>query len=260
MLPTQGEVPEAVSALAEARGLGGYAASYRPKTLRRRAAVPLGVCGALCLIGALSSVVGGVWPAGLAFAALGALFLYLLARTPGFSGRQVTKRVDVFDNGFIQADGGKPRTVFRWDEIKSVCQRITRNYTNGIYTGTVYLYTVTRNDGVCLKLTQFYDGIAALGETIAREVSRVQVPRALDAIEHGHTLTFGDLAVNAGGIVCTGHGSVPWTEVERVQVNRGYVALRRAGKWLAWSSKPASQIPNLFVLMTIADLLQQNRR
>ncbi|MEN3304183.1 MAG: hypothetical protein V7603_385 [Micromonosporaceae bacterium] len=253
---TTDAVPRNVADFARAREFGAHLATYRPRTLRRGVAMLLGLAGGLCLLGALVAVLAEVWPAGLACAALGALFLYLLARTPGFSGRQAAKRVDVFENGFIQSDGSGPRADFRWDSIGSVCQRITRNYTNGLYTGTTYLYKITRHDGVTTKLTEFYDGIAALGETIAREVGQVQLPRAMEAIQHGQTVIFGDLALNAGGIACTGRGSVPWTDIERVQVNRGYVSLRRAGKWLAWSSKPASQIPNLFVFLTLADLLQ----
>jgi hypothetical protein len=258
-VPNTGGVPPEVTALARDRQLGEHLAAYRPKLLRRGVVILFGLAGGVCLVAALVFVLAEIWPAGLAFAALGGLFLYLLARTPGLSGRHAAKRVDVFEHGFIQSDHGGPRADFRWDSIRSVCQRITRNYTNGIYTGTTYLYLVTREDGATVKLTQIYDGIAALGETIAREVTRVQLPRAMAAIEQGQTVTFGDLALNAGGLGCSRHGVVPWTEIERVQVNRGYVSLRRAGKWLSWSSKPASQIPNLFVFLTLVDLLQRRR-
>jgi hypothetical protein len=257
---TTDAVPRDVADLARARDLGPHLATYRPRALRRGMALLFGLAGCLCLLGALVAVLAEAWPAGLGCAVLGVLFLYLLARTPGFSGRQAAKRVDVFEDGFIQSDRTGPRADFRWDAIGTVCQRITKNYTNGIYTGTTYLYTIRRHDGVCVKLTEFYDGIASLGETIAGEVGRVQLPRAMAAIQHGETVIFGDLALNAGGIACTGRGSVPWTDVERVQVNRGYVSLRRAGKWLAWSSRPASQIPNLVVFLTLADLLQHRPR
>jgi hypothetical protein len=257
---TTDAVPDDVAVLARTRELGAHVATYRPRPLRRGVALLLGLAGGVCLLGALVAVLAEVWPAGLACAVLGVLFLYLLARVPGFSGRHAAKRVDVFEHGFVQSDRGGPRAEFRWDSIGSLCQRITRNYTNGIYTGTTYLYTITRHDGVTVKLTEFYEGIAALGETIAREVGQVQLPRAMEAIQHGQTVIFGDLALNAGGIACTGRGSVPWTDIERVQVNRGYVSLRRAGKWLSWSSRPASQIPNLSVFLTLAELLQRRPR
>jgi hypothetical protein len=253
-------VPRDVAALAQTREMGAHVATYRPRPLRRGAVLLFGLGGGLCLLGALLSVLAEIWPLGLAFAAVGGLFLYVLARMPGVSGRQVAKRIDVFEQGFIQSDRGGPRADFRWDSIGSVCQRITRNYTNGMDTGITYLYTIKRQDGVCAKLTEFYEGIDALGETIAREVGRVQLPRAMEAIRHGQTVLFGDLALSAGGIACPRRGTVPWADVERVQVNRGYVSLRRAGKWLAWSSKPASQIPNLTVFLTLAELLARRPR
>jgi Family of unknown function (DUF6585) len=252
-----GGVPDEVAALAAARHLGAHVVTYRPTLFRRRAALLLALAGGGCLIGALAFVVGGWWPPGLFLAALGGLFLYLLARTPGLAGRQAAQRVDVFEHGFIQADHAGPRADFRWDAIASVCQRVTRNYTRGLPTGTTYLFTVRRADGVTAKLTQVYDGIATLGEIIAREVTRVQLPRALAAIEQGETLTFGDLALDADGVGCAGRGSLPWTEIERVRVDRGYICMRRAGKWLAWSSRPACQIPNVFILLTLADALQR---
>ncbi len=258
-LPGSDRVPADIAELAQARQLGTHVATYRPPPLRRRTAV-YACTGVLCLLAAPVFVLAELWPVGLVFAAIGALFLYLLARTPGFSGRHAKARVDVFEHGFIQSDHSGPRADFRWDTIASVCQRITRNYRSGIYTGTTHLYTITRDDGVSVKLTQVYAGIAELGQTIAREVSRVQLPRAMAAIEQGKTVRFGDLTLDAGGIACTGLGLVSWNEIEQVEVNRGYVCMRRAGKWLSWSSKPASQIPNLFVFLSLTELLQRRPR
>lgn len=258
-LHTAERVPVPVDALARARHLGAHRETYRPRTLHRVTAVLCGLGGTLCLLAALALVRVGLWPVGLACAALGVCLLYRLARTPGFAGRQAGKRVDVYANGFIQSDASGPRVALRWDSIDSVCQRITRNYPNGISTGTTYIYTITSHDGTTVRLTQFYVGIAALGETIVREVTRVQLPRAMAAIQRGETVTFGELALNARGITCTGRSQVPWAQVDRVQVNRGYVSLRQAGRWQSWSRGQASQIPNLFVFLTLADLLQQNR-
>lgn len=255
-LRTNGGVPPDVAARAEARRLGAHLAAYRPHLLRRPVAWALALAGSACLVGALAWVHAGVWPAGLASTAFGVLFLSVLARTPGFSGRFAARRVDVFEHGFIESDHGGPRVDFRWESISSVCQQVISNYTSGIHTGTNYLYTVRRDDGVTVKLTQVYEGIAALGETIAQHVAQVQLPRAIAAIEHGETVTFGDLSLNSGGLGCPGRGNVPWSEVEHIRVDRGYVCMRRAGKWRSWSNKPASQIPNLFVFLTLADLLR----
>jgi hypothetical protein len=88
-------------------------------------------------------------------------------------------------------------------------------------------------------------------------VTRVHLPLAATALEQGHTVPFGDLAISSAGIVSSRHGLLPWAELEEVQLQQGYVRLRKAGKWLSWSNKPASEIPNLFVFLTLADQLQR---
>ncbi|HKT03241.1 MAG TPA: DUF6585 family protein [Rugosimonospora sp.] len=253
-------VPDEVQALARARQLGEHTATYRPQALRRRVALAYALGGVVLLLSAPLFALIRLWPVGLACAALGVLCLYQLARKPATASRYAAKRVDVFRHGFIESDHTGPRADFRWDAVTSVYQRICPTYTTGIWAGTTYLYTVTRGDGVQVKLTQFYQGIAALGETIAREVTRVQVPRAMAAIARGETVRFGDVAVDATGVACPRRGRTPWGEIERVQVNRGCVALRRAGRWRTWSGKPASQVPNLFVFLTVADLLLHDAR
>lgn len=253
-------IPPDVAQLAHTRGLGRLTGSYGAKRVRLIPFIGLALLAGGPLVLAAYFAVRGNWGGALIVVALGGLFLFLLLRTPNISRRQAAKRIYVFEQGFIQVDRTGPRAYFRWDAVGSVLQRITRNYTNGVYTGTTYLYTITRSDGVTVRLTHFYEGIAALGETIAREVTRVQLPRAIAAIQQGQTLGFGDLAINAAGIACAGRGSVPWREIEQVQVNRGYVSLRRAGKWLAWSGKPAAQIPNLFVFLTLAEQLRATAR
>jgi len=84
-----------------------------------------------------------------------------------------------------------------------------------------------------------------------------QLPNAVALVQQGQTVGFGDLGINAEGLVSTRHGVLPWRELQEVQVVQGYVKLRRAGKWLPWSNQPAAKIPNLFVFLTLADQLQR---
>jgi hypothetical protein len=165
--------------------------------------------------------------------------------------------VYVFEAGLLWSDGRGTLDGYRWDAIMSVKQKIVRQSTYGVHTATTYLYTITRNDGKVLKLTQFYAGIAQLGQGVTEQVARVHLPHAYAAIQRGETVPFGDLAVNAAGVVSGRHGLLPWTDLDGVSVVNGYVSLRKAGKWLPWSGKAASDIPNLFVFLTLAEQLQR---
>lgn len=255
--PIPGTAPPAVAALANTRGMGRQTAAYPIHRVRLQLLIPCLFLTALWLVLGIA-IWSGQHNAGAAgfMAALAAASLCAGVLPQNLGPRRGSRCVYVFEHGFIQADRTGPLVEMRWDAVHSVLQRITRTYTNGIYTGTQYLYTVIRVDGMRLKLTGWYKGIAELGQTIAREVTRVQLPLAFAAVQRGETITFGDLTVNGAGIAAAGKGAVPWYEIQAVQISRGYVSVRRAGRWLAWSGQPASKIPNLFVFLTLADQLR----
>ncbi len=252
--PRRTSIPPDVAETAYAQRLGPYLASYEPKRLGVVRIVALLLFGLPFLVMAVVAPFLGAWPATPVLAAVGGTFLWLLFRSPNLNPTLAARRLYVFEHGFVQIVRATP-VPYRWDAITSVLQSITRRYYNGVYVGTTYLYTVTRADGRVAKLTQFYDQIGTFGETLAREVTAILLPRAIEALHAGQTVYFGELAVNLGGVAAAGKGSVPWSEIQAVQVNKGYVSLRKHGKWLAWSGKPAARIPNLFVFLTLAQRL-----
>ncbi len=252
------DLPPDVAGFAHAHRFGRLVAAYRPKHLGlwQLGGLLLFALGPLAFAVMFLAVYGGsAWPMVPLMLALAAPFWWMLLFSPNVNRRRDAQRVYVFEGGLVHADG--TLTEYPWPAIMSVQQKIVRQYVNGVYTGTRYLYTVTRNDGRVLKLTQFFDGIAQLGQGISEQVARVHLPHAVAAIQRGETVPFGDLGVHGSGLVSARHGLLPWAELEQVQVVQGYVRLRRAGKWLAWSNKPAADIPNLYVFLTLADQLQQ---
>src|SRR5260370_36817926 len=54
--------------------------------------------------------------------------------------------VYVISEGFAFS-GGSKLDAFRWDQVESMWQRVTRRYMNGIYTGTQHKYTIRGLDG-----------------------------------------------------------------------------------------------------------------
>jgi hypothetical protein len=251
------DLPAAALSLAGHYQLGWHLTSYRPKRLGlvRFSGLLLFALGSLALLGvAVISLV----PLGILIS-LGfvGMFGYFLVMSPNVNRAVAARRVHVFERGFIVMKSPAQLVAVRWDVVAWVLQEITDRYVNGIHVATTYLYTVVLPDGGKVKLTHFYDGIAELGQTIAREVTREHLPRAIEAVQAGRTVTFGDLQVSLAGLTSGRHGLLPWTQVEEIQVVQGYLKLRRAGKWLAWSSKPVKQIPNLFVFLNLADRLHR---
>jgi hypothetical protein len=63
----------------------------------------------------------------------------------------------------------------------------------------------------------------------------------------GSRVAFGPLSVGPGGITA-GDQSLPWSEIDDVQIRKGMMSVKKAGKWLAWKRAQVSQIPNYFIL------------
>jgi hypothetical protein len=199
-------------------------------------------------------------PAWIAGVMLGVLMWPLAAiglmRNPLVVRRLSRKRIYLYDQGFVHADGKGRFDAYRWDQIATVFQRIVSTRYNGIPAGTQYQYTVTRADGTTIKLTNFWQDVPELGGEINLRVSQTQLPAMLDALARGRNIEFGDIVVNAAGVAGR-RGSVPWSEISKVSVDNGQVSLQRAGKFLSLSSTPAAKIPNLPLFLHLATTYQQ---
>ncbi|WP_455680390.1 DUF6585 family protein [Streptomyces lavendulae] len=188
--PVQEQLPGEVLALAASEGLGELRASFLPKR-----------AGVWAVIGMVFFSLLGL----LVFVLPGLFFVWRLLQTPNFNSKQAAKRIHCFDHGLIVSDRDRP-VAFRWDSA-SVLQQITRRYANGVYVGTSYLYTLFKPDGSTIELTGFYADPEVWGAAIQHEITRAQLPRALDLVGRGETVRFGDVAVNAHGMATAKRGS-----------------------------------------------------
>lgn len=159
--------------------------------------------------------------------------------------------VQVFADGLVRSQYGKS-VVVRWDEIAGVWQAITKHYYNGIYTGTTHAYTVQKADGTQTKFNDTLKNVEELGNTIQQEVTKRLLPRAAATYNNGGTVSFGKLAISPMGL-SWGDKSLPWAEIQGVQVNKGVLSVKKQGKWLKWANIPVATIPNLLVALTLID-------
>jgi hypothetical protein len=246
--------PELVS-MAAANQLGRYVTVFGPNPIRTRraGAILTGIIGLAGII-MLFTV---AWPIGLV--ALAGCVLAGVQFIRSFSVTRSPRRIYLFGAGFIHANPPGAATVYRWDRIPAVYQNITKHYRNSVYTHTTHQYTVDAPGGR-LVLTDFWDRITVLGETIEREVTRAQLPVAIESLRRGEAVRFGDLSVQATGLTSERRGMLPWTDIEKVQVRGGFIEVSKAGKWLSWSNSPVSRIPNVFVLLALVEALHPGSR
>jgi hypothetical protein len=137
----------------------------------------------------------------------------------------------------------------------TVYQDIVIRIVNGAQS-THYAYTLHGADGA--KVTLLGDLIpkaAEWGHAIQNAVTDAQFPAAAAALQRGETLTFGNLSLNADGVVADGK-TRPWRQVQKIDVQSGFVSINVQGKWLALSTTAVKQIPNVFVFLTVAEYLR----
>ena len=226
------EIPANVSALAAGANLGELRAVEAPRKL-----------GWFIII--INVILGLIT----AFVIVGLWVLWMVAKNPRFSRKQAAKRVYLFDNGFVYAEADDQLTAYRWDQIVTVYQSIRTTRVNGVKTATRYAYTIARVDGVSVTLTNLFGRIAQIGQWICNRTCEAQLPQAVAAVEQGQTLHFGALAVSANGLTVRGV-EVPWHSGS-IRLQNGFVSVKRAGTMKPLRGVQATEVPNLYVLLSL---------
>lgn len=160
-------------------------------------------------------------------------------------------RVLVFPDGLMRFQYGKSESC-RWDEIVSFWQSITKRYTNGVYAGTTHLYTLQKSDNKQLKFNDALKNVEQLGNLVQNEVTTRQLPAAISRYSSGGTVNFGNLSVSPLGLT-RGDQTLAWNEIQGVEIRKGFISIKKQGKWLNWAKIPAAKVPNLLVFLTLVD-------
>jgi hypothetical protein len=248
-------LPLPVQQVAAAQRLGAFTKAYKASLVRT-------IIGSLVfLVAAALFCAGGIFPPELTVTTRGlllvfGLFFLGLAISLGYSVIQVAnQRIYLFEQGLV-IDKGKQVQAFPWNQTAAVWQSITRNYRNGRYVGTTYVYTLRRVDGYQLKLNNLTKDIAELGPAIAQGITRELVPRALHAIRVGQTLMFAPFSLNRQGIG-NGREFLPWSQVQGVDMKQGRVTVKKTGTSRdSWTGKVA-KIPNFLVFTVVAEEMRR---
>jgi hypothetical protein len=186
---------------------------------------------------------------------LAVFFLVMILRTPNYSKKARAKRVDLHQHGVVLYDINGPVAVYRFATM-TAHQKITEQYYNGVKTGTQYLLTLTDPDGRSSKLTQFYDNVQHLMQTVQQGVVEAQLPRALATAQAGYPVPFGPFTVTQQGLICGTKGTVTWPLLDRVTVSQGSVRIMVHGRRTAMAAKPIAQIPNFTLFLSLMSNLR----
>jgi|SRR5579859_442714 len=152
----------------------------------------------------------------------------------------------LFDNGVAyQTRSGVQQA--NWADVTAVWQRVTRHYTNGVYTGTTHVYTVQTNTGQKLVLDdRLGKGVEELGNAVQRGASNALFPRYLTAIQNGQRVDFGALALDNQKLYA-GKKELPWSEIKAVKISKGMISVKKDKGWFNWATVTVPQIPNFYI-------------
>jgi hypothetical protein len=265
--PTQSAQQQAalseVYELASTHQLGTLQAQYRAKLARLSARAVailtlIGILGGVSLVGA-SLLMHGITFAGIV-STLSLLGLVLLCAGLWLAVnalRYYGLRVYVFTEGLVQVKGHKS-TVVRWDQVKTMWQKVNVRFISSFYIGTVHAYTLQRDDG---KKFTFNDGlrnVQVLGGTLIQEVNSRLLPDVIAKYNAGEHVTFGKLGVSIHGINI-GEEIVLWNQVKGVKVEKGALAIYKDGEQLNWPTVKAAKIPNFPLFLALVDYVLKSR-
>ncbi len=151
----------------------------------------------------------------------------------------------LYENGFAHYDRKGLQQV-RWEQIEAVWQRVTKHYTNGVYTGTTHSYTVQAQNGVKLVLDDKLAKVEDLGNAIQAGAAKALWPKYVAALQAGQRLTFGPLVLDANGLTA-GKKALQWKDIKAIKIARGVISVKKEGGWLSWASATVPQIPNFYI-------------
>jgi hypothetical protein len=173
------------------------------------------------------------------FLLFGILMLVTLFRSAGLAAA-------LFENGLAYQTRSGLQQV-NWADVTAVWQRVTKHYTNGVYTGTTHSYTLQTNTGQKIVLDdRLGKGVEELGNAVQRGATNALYPRYWTAIQNGQRADFGPLALDNQKLYA-GKKELLWNEIKAVKINKGQISVRKDKAWFNWASVTVPQIPNFFI-------------
>jgi len=252
-----------VNTLASTHQLGTLQAQYQAKlaALNARLVVILtllGILGGVALVGIsllshvtlFTGIVSTESVLGLILFCAGAWLGYNALRYYGL-------RVYVFTEGLVQVKGNKTAVV-RWDQVKTIWQKVRKRFLGSFYLGTTHKYTLQQANGKKIAFNDGLKNIEVLGGTIIREVNSRLLPDLVATYDAGDPVSFGKLRVSIHGI-SIGEEILLWNQIKGVQVIKGVLAINKDGQWLNYPTIKAPKIANFPLFLALVDYVMRSR-
>ena len=238
-------------------------ATYTWQVRRRSQSRVIALPGAIALTAVLCAVpytlLSKAYAAGIVVALIGigatgiAVLMYRVTKPKG--------RISVvlFSGGFVW-DDGRESDVVPFDQIADVRRNVTQHLgPGGAVRYTSHHYTVIRPDGSRLVIDDAFHNVVELGDRVMGAVTALQVAGGRERLHRGETLDFAPFAISRHGFRLDGDlPATPWSEVSEVRLRDGSLEVLVNGRKVG--ARFIQQVPNVFVLVTLAEELRLANR
>lgn len=167
--------------------------------------------------------------------------------------------------GFVCRMGGDTLR-YRWDELREVWLRVgpaspaLDTLVPGGDTRRVRHFRWVMADGREVVLPPELPGLEDVAPLLRGPWLRHRYPPLAAQLEAGEPVDFGPLMrLEPDGLVCR-RSLLPWDELDSVEVNDAVVEVFARGMSIPWHSVPAAEVPNVAVLIDLANETAERRR
>ena len=148
---------------------------------------------------------------------------------------------------------GSVSDTVQFDTVKNVWYR-GRQSSTGAPATSQFTIELTSGRKTVIEATNFQRE-KDLAATLFKRLTAVLTAKAALDLQAGKRLSFGTIQIDRNG-VSNGRETIPWNEVGDVRVSGGSITITRQGKWGAWAQVSTELIPNVLVLLMIADAIK----
>jgi hypothetical protein len=164
--------------------------------------------------------------------------------------------------GLILLEKGKFEAL-RWEHINTLWHGMTQvgimsentSQAKPIYDKKMRL---DKKDGTAFELPTDWLERSKVGDVIEHEFTQRRLPSLVERYDAGAPLVFGNLSVDLHG-VSNGQESLPWREVEGMEVGPEFVTIKRQWQPSDWFHKPTLDIPNACLLNGMLGHIRETR-
>src|SRR5262249_47286893 len=159
----------------------------------------------------------------------------------------------VCKEGLARLAGGDVE-VLRWDAVAVLRQTVNKRLRRALLFGELRL-EVQRSDG---SEIHFDDVVTPRLRRLIGVIFEATLPHLLPPVLNawmaGDSVRFDRLLLSRDDLR-DGARCVPWTEVAACRASRGWLTIRRVGRWRAWLRAPVTAFANVCVLLALVQAI-----